>query len=409
MAHRLNLSPGGACYPARVRRLGLALALLLAGLAVTVPAAAQAARRIAPFGLFGTVLDPQESDNVSSTALNDQMALMARSGVESVRVTFGWNAIEPLPGGYDWTNTDRIVGDAARHGLSLLPDLIYTPAWASSDPSSPISYRYQPRSTSSFSQFAAAVVGRYGSSGSFWKLNPGLPRDPVTEWQIWNEQSFDVFWASLPWPRTYTAFLKAGYGAIHRADRHAKVVAGSLADVGPETQWAEMQSLYKAGAKRYFDVVSVHPFTIDPGSVSDTITRTLKIVSNVRAVMRRHGDGRKPIILTEMTWPGAIGSVPKSRLLGLETTPKGERLRLAAAYAYLSRHWRQTGIDQAYWYTWASTFNAHDPQSDVSYDFSGLTRFSNGSFSPEPALGTYVSTAARYEGCRKSDNARRCR
>jgi hypothetical protein len=384
----------------------MTLSILVAGAGL-----AQGAKRRAPFGLFGAVLDPVETNpaSVSDAALSGQMALMARSGVESLRVTFDWGELESAAGVYDWASSDRLVADAARSGISLIANLIYTPAWASLKPTSPIAYRYGPMTPQLFANFATAVSRRYGPSGSFWKLNPGLPRDPVREWQIWNEEAFDVFWASSPWPRTYTAMLKAGYVALHRVDRGARVVAGSLAAVGSDNQWQQMSALYRAGAKRYFDVIAVHPFTINPNSASDTVHRMLKIIDNVRAVMRRHGDGRKPIILTEMSWPGAIGSVPEQRLLGLETTPAGERRRLAAAYAYLATHWRQTGITQAYWYTWASTFNKNDPQSDVSFDFSGLTKFSNGSFIPEPALKTYAQVAARYEGCRKSSNAKRCR
>ena len=48
--------------------------------------------------------------------------------------------------------------------------------------------------------------------------------------------------------------------------------------------------------------------------------------------MRKHGDGRKPIILTELTWPAAVGKVPKRALLGLETTTSGQVARLKAAY-----------------------------------------------------------------------------
>jgi hypothetical protein len=395
-----------------LRRTSIVIITLPVLLCAVLCTQAQASpKRIAPFGLFGAVLDPLETDpgSVSNATLDAQMGLMARSGVESLRVTFDWGQVEPLPNMYDWSNTDRIVADAAKHGLTLLPDLIYTPTWASTRPNSAVAYRYQPTSPALFAQFATALAQRYGPGGTFWKLNPRLPRDPVSEWQIWNEEGFNIFWASSPWPATYTKLLKAGYTAIRRVDRHALVVPGSLADVGPQTQWAEMSSLYRAGAGRYFNVVSVHPFTINANSVSDTITLMLKIVSNVRAVMRRHGDARTPLILTEMTWPGAVGIVPKKRLLGLETTPSGERRRLAAAYAYLSRHWRQTGITQAYWYTWASTFDRNDPQSDISYDFSGLTRYSNGSFFHEPTLTTYANTAARFEGCRKTENARKCR
>jgi hypothetical protein len=383
--------------------------LLMAVVAAAAPA--RAARRQVPFGFFGTVLDPAMIDpaSVSDQALDNQLALMARSGVESLRVTFVWGALEPAPGVFNFAETDRIVGDAARHGIPLLANLIYTPGWASSLPTSQYPERYAPRSPGLFADFASAAVKRYGPHGSFWTANPGLHPVPVRQWQIWNEQAFDVFWATLPWPASYTSLLRAAYTAIHRADHGARVVAGSLVATNKYTQWAQMSDLYKAGGKRYFDVVALHPFTDGSIPVSQSVGRVITIVQKVRDVMRHHGDAHKPVILTELTWPGAVGFVKPSRLLGLETTPHGEMLRLRAVYKYLATHRRQTGVTQAYWYDWASNFNANDPQSDVGYRFAGLTRFSGGIFRPQPVLGTYSRVAAAYEGCRKGTNARACR
>ncbi len=377
--------------------LGLALVLALAG-------PAQAAKRKVPFGLFGTVFGSEQAASVSDPVLDGQMALMARSGVESVRMPFAWNAMEPQQNVYQWAATDRLVLAAAAHRIALLPDLNYTPVWASDHPFSPISYRYQPRSPQTFADFMTQVVRRYGPNGSLWKLHPGVHRFPVREWQIWNEQAFNVFWASTPWQKTYTRLLKAGYTAIHHADRGAKVVAGSFAAITNYNQWQQVRDFYRAGARRYFDVISVHPFTINPTSVSDTVKRMLTIISNVRAVMNRNGDRHKPIILTEMTWPGAIPSVPPARRLGLETTQHGMAQRLAAAYQYLGDHYRQTNVTQAYWFEWATSFNANDPQSDVSFRFAGLNQFANGVFSTRPVLTTYANVAAHFEGCRKSSS-----
>jgi Cellulase (glycosyl hydrolase family 5) len=376
--------------------LGLALMLALAG-------PAQAAKRRAPFGLFGVVFDPQQAGAVSDSVLNAQMALMARSGVESVRIPFGWDTMEPAQNVYQWAATDRLVLAAASHGIQLLPNINYTPAWASDHPTSPISYRYQPRSVQTFADFMTQVVKRYGPNGSFWTNHPGR-HFAVREWQIWNEEAFNIFWGSTPWQKTYTKLLKAGYVAIHRADRGAKVVAGSFAAITNYNQWQQVSDFYKAGAKHYFDVISVHPFTIDPNSVSNSVKRMLTIVSNVRAVMRRNGDGRKPIILTELSWPAAIPAVPVVHRLGLETTARGEQQRLAAAYQYLGDHYKATGITQAYWFEWATSFDPNIPRSDVSFEFAGLNKFANGVFSARPVLTTYANVAAHFEGCRKSSS-----
>ena len=66
--------------------------------------------------------------------LDRQTSLMARSGVESLRVTFSWTAIEPAHGVFDFRSTDRLVAASARHRVPLLANVISTPRWASSRP-----------------------------------------------------------------------------------------------------------------------------------------------------------------------------------------------------------------------------------------------------------------------------------
>jgi hypothetical protein len=397
------------------------LLFILVGLVTAVATApADAAKRRVPFGFFGTVLNPDlaYATNLSDASLDAQMGLMARSGVESVRIPLAWGGIEPGRGVYSWPATDRLVAAAARHRRSVLANVLSTPRWASSRPNSTFDYsRFAPTDPQLFAEFMRQLVGRYGPRGTFWTLNRGIPRTPVRQWQIWNEQAADWMWASTPWPASYTKFLRAGYGAVHRADRGAQVVAGSVVGIGGSTPWSQLRLLYRAGAKRYFDVVSVHPFTNNPRSVGDTVRRVVAILELTRAEMRRHGDSRKPVIVTELAFPAAVGRVPRSRLLGLETTSSGQVKRLSAAYTQLAKDNRRLRIAQVYWFTWASPYDANSRQSDVSYRFAGLLRSGvdslgrllGSAFTPMPPLTTYRSLAARYEGCRKRDDARRCR
>jgi polysaccharide biosynthesis protein PslG len=394
----------------RLRRL-LILLTLTAVVAATIATPAQAAKRQVPFGFFGTVMSSEMGNpaQVSDETLDAQMALMSRSGVESLRTILSWPAIELSQGVYDWSGLDRTVTAAARHGIAVLPNVLTVPKWASSRPNAEFWWRYEPRNPQLFANFMRQAVRRYGPRGSFWAENPSVPRVPIRDWQLFNEQMADFFWATRPWPRSYTRVLKAAYKAIHRADRGATVVAGSLVAVGGVSQWGSMKALYRAGAKRYFDAIAVHPFTNNEGSLAGTIDNMLEIIRRVRAVMRSRGDGGKEIFLTELTWPAAIGKVPSSRLLGLETTPKGQVARLKAAYRALAQERRKLRVTKAFWFSWATPYNAESPQGDVTYRFAGLTKITGGSFKPMPILRTYAKVAAKYEGCRKSDNAKRCR
>jgi Beta-galactosidase len=384
----------------------LALLVVLA-----LPATSFAAKRKVPFGFFGTVVSHELSNPVfvSDAALDQQMALMASSGVESVRAPLTWAELEPAPGVYNWTISDRLAAAAARYGIKLLVNISATPQWASSQPNAKYPYRYPPANPRRFADFMRQLVLRYGQNGTFWAANPGTPSVPIRHWQIWNEQMAPWMWAKRPWPSSYVRMLKPTYRAIHQADRRAKVVAGSLVAYAGYAQWDGMRDLYRANAKGAFDEIAVHPFTNNPRSVNGTVDQTVEIIRRVRTEMRRRGDGRKPIIITELTWPAAIGKVPKRRLLGLETTTRGQVARLKASYRRLARVRRQLKVTQAYWFSWATEYDANSLSPDVPFRFAGLNRFSDGVFSPVPLLDVYARTAARYEGCRKGNNARVCR
>jgi hypothetical protein len=113
-------------------------------------------------------------------------------------------------------------------------------------------------------------------------------------------------------------------------------------------------------------------------------------------------------LLTEFTWPAAIGKVPSSRLLGLETTPKGQKVRMKAGYKALVQQRRKLRVTHALWFSWATPYDKNSPQGDVSYRFAGLNRIRGGAFSRMPILRTYTQLATKYEGCKKAASGK-CR
>ena len=110
--------------------------LLAAVFLATSAAPAFAAKRKVPFGFFGTVYNV-EADNVRRlcrACRDQQLDLMARSGVESDAPFLAWPVIETGPGVYNWSDTDRVVAAAARHRISMLGNVLGTPMWASTAP-----------------------------------------------------------------------------------------------------------------------------------------------------------------------------------------------------------------------------------------------------------------------------------
>jgi hypothetical protein len=386
----------------------LAAAVLAAFLAL--PVTADAAKRKVPYGFFGAVLPPMFGySGVSDATLDQQMALMAQSGVESTRITRAWAELEPSQGRYTLNSLDRLVGAAARHGIQPIINVTTTPKWAAANPNNRDYYRLPPKSNATFAALWRQLVLRYGSNGTLWQDFATLPKRPVTQYQIWNEPTGPGHWKPRPWAPSYTRLLKASYQAIHTTDRHAQVVSGPLVATGAYTQWQGVSDLLKAGAGKYLDVVSVHPFTNDSTSARKSAQRVLDIVKLVRQRMNKRGARRIPIVLTEMTWPASVGRTPNGATLHFSVRPRQQAARLKAAYRALAKARRKLRVTGAYWYTWASSYDKTGPLSVMTFNFSGLTRFRRGHFTPQPILKVYRNVAASYQGCRKSADARRCR
>jgi Beta-galactosidase len=383
----------------------LTLAALVAATIAATPA--EAAKRKVPFGFLGAVIPPElsSSNAVNGLIIDQQMGLMARSGVESIRITLGWEDIEPSKGNYAFASFDRLLRAAAVHRLQVLFNVTQTPKWASTRPNGDF-WKAPPKDPGAFAAAMRAYAQRYGPNGTFWAQNPGVPVIPVRRWQIWNEENAPWHWAQRRWAPDYTKLLKGAYRAIKGVDRGATVIAGSFVAAPNYSQWAGVRDLYKAGAKRYFDEIAVHPFTNNKQSVSGTINQMIEILTRVRAETKRARDGKVPIIITELTWPASVGKVPRKALLGVETTTKGQKARLTAGYKRLVKVRRKLRITEAYWYTWASQYDTEGALSVMSFRYAGLTRVRNGVFSPMPLLSTYTKLARKYEGCAKGNDTR---
>ena len=387
--------------------LVVAIGLLIAGLTA---APAEAAKRKVPFGFFGVTMIGELTNpgELPDAKLDQQMALMAVSGVESTRVTFSSGGLEPARGVYNWRPLDRIIAAAARHHITVMVNISTSAPWSSSKPNSPEYWRYPPKNPKDFAELMRQAVLRYGPKGTFWVQNSGIPKVPVRKWQVWNEQMAPWFWVPRPWAPRYVKLLKASYKAIHRADRKAIVIAGSLMSYGSYHQWDGVRAMYRAGAKKYFDEIAVHPFTNDR-SARVTANQTIEIIRRVRAEMRKRHDGRKGIEVTEITWAAAQGIVPKDAIFGMETTAKGQAARLKASYGKLMHYRKKMRITGVYWFTWATDYLTGGNPSSMSFRFAGLVRYVRGTFVPLPLLGTYRNLAVKNEGCPKSLSARTCR
>lgn len=351
------------------------IAALVAAVCVcAIPATAEAASS----RFFGVVYD-RDVAAASPQVQDQQWALMRKSGVRTVRRVFSWAATQPTAGQPpDFAQLDVEVARASRNDIEILPIVMYAPAWARLDPGNDTS---SPKNDDDYAAFLTALVGRYGPNGNFWAEHPQLPRHPLRVWQIWNEPQLRYQWAESDWQQGYGKLLRSAHDALKRADPGSKVVLAGITNYA----WTTLADLYKnGGIKGEFDIATLHPYTGAAG-------RVLKAVQLFRSVLRKHGDGRKPVWITELGWPASKGKVkPPRGLAALPTTDRGMATRLTRAYALLIKH---RAVQRAYWYTWASGYR----RSNGIFDYCGLERYDavHGEFKAMPALRAFRRVARR--------------
>src|SRR5918992_2206988 len=279
-----------------------ALVAVLALLAAAAPAGAQA-----PRDWLGVVADGPLTDPAADR--QREWDLVGDSGAATIRTAFYWWDGQPAgPGAVDFSAYDRVVLAAARRGVRALPVVQGTPEWARSRPGDVAS---PPRDPADFGRFLRALVGRYGPSGSLWREHPGVRRLPIRDWQVWNEPNLTRYWSVQPFARPYVRLLRASRRALRGADRRARVILAGL----PNESWTALRAIYRAGGRRSFDAVALHPYTGKPRNV-------VRLVELARREMRRAGDLRRPVWVTELSWPAALGKTRNTR--GFETTDAGQ-------------------------------------------------------------------------------------
>jgi len=313
---------------AMARRLFLGVLLL----AVLAP---QAANAYLPHGFIG--ISPQGQYKRSDFELMDQ------AGIESLRLPFNWSEIEPSGpalGEAKWDDLDHIVSLAAESHLRVMPVLASSPDWATATPKDlPVESAFQRRAWVSFLR---AAVHRYGLNGSFWEENPDLPFLPIYLWEVWNEENLVTF-ATEPDPVLYAKLVRLSGRVLHRADPRAKVILGGLfgqpLQIPPNLASGNfLARLYRAGnVKPYFDGVGLHPY------VGEARVMASQLV-NLRRIMRRYGDPRTPLYVTELAWGSDDGPTRWQR--GLQ----GQAEQLSRSFEILSANRVRWGVGGAWWY-----------------------------------------------------------
>jgi hypothetical protein len=333
--------------------------------------AATSPNRPSPF--FG--ISPQTS------LRHHDLNLMRRTGIGSLRFPIYWFQSEPEPGVFDWRAPDALLRLTARHGINRLPFICCSPGWVV--PKWERMPVHRPAQRRAWSRFLRALVARYGPGGQFWKLHPELPRRPLRTWQIWNEEN-DHRHAEAS-VRDYARLLRISAPAIRSVDPGARILLGGLyatPRIKPSLDATVfLDRLYgHRGIKSLFDGAALHPYSFDPGLMAAN-------VSALRTVMRRNGDRRTPLYITEFGWGS---QTPEAGGDGFEKGPATQAEYLKRAWAILLKHRRRWRLKSAYWFTWQDV-----PAWRTRCGFCDSTGLLRRDGSPKMALRRFTRVARR--------------
>jgi polysaccharide biosynthesis protein PslG len=172
-----------------------------------VRAGGAAAFSVVPIGLCEDY--PEESRSVEEVRAD--IETLKQAGVAVLRVSIGWDGVEPERDRYDFAFWDTFVAETHAAGIRVIPYVAYTPRWNSAGESD--HWRRPPRDVGEFGQVMGLLAGRY--------------RGRIDSWEIWNEPDNADFWTGTA--ADYARLLKAGAGAVRSAAPNARVVFGGVA------------------------------------------------------------------------------------------------------------------------------------------------------------------------------------
>jgi len=238
----------------------------------------------------------------------------------------GWEAIESLPGQWSFKDPDRYLELMRKHQLEPIGYMGRTPEWAL-----PESEKYNPRAyyrvpadekyEQEFIRYCKRVATRY--------------RGKVKYYQFWNEPN-GCGWVqdgcrNMDQYALYTRWMTVWYKAMKEADPDC-VLGGGVIDypVGLPDGYKYLEGMYQCGAKDYMDAVSIHPYDKRGGTLH------WQAILDTRRVMIEHGDGDKPIWVTEYGWQTTDEASKVRRLTEVLTALNSPEYAYVTIATYLS-------------------------------------------------------------------------
>lgn len=227
------------------------------------------------------------------------LAGMRDHGAAIVRCDLDWTEVEKAPGVWDFSTVDKVFASAEKAGVKVLPVLGKPPKFRRrvEDWKPPYDAEY----LSVWRTYVRKMAERYGQRVVAFEIMNEI-NSPLENMRMNAENYFSMF--------------KAAAEEIRAVDPKIKIVTCGFVETKLEDY---LERLYQLGIKEWFDVLNYHNYDYRPEK------HQADVAPAFRAVMARHGDGEKPIWVTEYGYPTPTGYLSQAKLMadGLKAARPG--------------------------------------------------------------------------------------
>lgn len=361
LSHRLRIL---LCMLVALLLFGVAVALYLADVVLAVPPPAfQAAHTVA-----NTDVNPYAANfflerEVESWKRERTVQMARDAGIGWARQEFIWAELEPDRGTYNWSKYDAIVELLRSNNIQVIARIDRPPTWARSRASSTGSSG-PPDDFDAYGKFVGEFARHY--------------RGQINYLQIWNEPNLGREWNDAPIdPVAYTRLLKTAYTNAKAANPNVQILSAPLAITLGESftpnsqQYRNMNDLqfleemYVAGAKAYFDILSVNAFGL--GSAPDDPPNPGKLnfqrVLLQRAVMVKFDDAAKAVWILEYGWNAAPDTIPDSRLIWGRVTEAQQAEYTVQGIDISRTDWNWVGVVSIWFFRQVGDISSSNPEA----------------------------------------------
>ena len=205
--------------------------------------------------------------------INEQMELMDEAGIKWIRVVMFRSMVEKADGSLYYRIFDEITAAAKKNNKQIHCILMGFPDAKRKPPMEHMN---------SWLNIVRNFISRY--------------QDVIKSYEIWNEQNIGHFWGEEPNPVEYTELLKQAYLEIKKINPTLSVAYGGTSGV----PFDYIEATLKAGAGKWFDVMSIHPYEWGVGP--EVI---IPKIEKLHGLLKKYDLGDKPIWITETGWSTA--------------------------------------------------------------------------------------------------------